>query len=203
MFGRLVQKELLYHLLDFRFLVVFALCVLLSMLSVYAGGRNYARRMQEYNAVSLKNRQAFQGPLLEGGSLRDLINIGYFWNRQPEVLSPVVFGLSGTLGRETLIRYRHPPTFEHSFFSTDPVHALFGVLDLAFIVKVVLSLAVLLFTFDAVCGEKEGGTLRLFASFPVARSTLALAKLIGSTTAVLVPVCLFLPAGVAGAGPFP
>ena len=115
------------------------------------------------------------------------MNIGYFWNRQPEVLSPVVFGLSGTLGRETLIRYRHPPTFEHSFFSTDPVHALFGVLDLAFIVKVVLSLAILLFTFDAVCGEKEGGTLRLFASFPVARSTLALAKLIGSTTAVLVP----------------
>ena len=68
MFGRLVQKELLHYLLDFRFIAVFALCVLLSGLSVYAGGRNYARRMQEHNAVSLKNRQAFRGHCWRGGT---------------------------------------------------------------------------------------------------------------------------------------
>ena len=60
---------------------------------------------------------------------------------------------------------------------------LFGVLDLAFIVKVVLSLCVLLFTYDAICGEKEQGTLRLYASYPVSRSAQALAKLAGSTVA--------------------
>jgi len=52
MFGRLVQKELLHHLLDFRFISVIALCVVLSALSVYGGGRNYTRHLQEYDAVS-------------------------------------------------------------------------------------------------------------------------------------------------------
>lgn len=53
--------------------------------------------------------------------------------------------------------------------------------------KVVLSLAVLLFTHDAVCGEKEAGTLRLTGSFSLPRSSLALGKLAGVTIAVLIP----------------
>ena len=78
--------------------------------------------------------------------------------------------------------------FEGSSFETDPVHALFGVLDLDFIVKIVLSLCVLLLTYDSICGEKEAGTLRLYASFSVSRSRLAVAKLAGSTLAIVVPL---------------
>ena len=66
--------------------------------------------------------------------------------------------------------------------------------------KVVFSLCVLLFTYDAICGEKEAGTLRLYASFPVSRSRLALAKLCGSTVAVLLPMmlsCLLVSAAMA------
>ena len=190
MFGRLVRKELLHHLLDFRFVVVFALCVLLSALSMYVGTRSYGQRLKEYDAISETNRRAFQEVSLNKGRLLDLVWVGYRWNRRPEVLSPVVYGLSGTLGQEVIIKHQQPLEFEASAFETDPIQALFDVLDLAFIVKVVLSLAVLLFTYDAVCGEKEGGTLRLYASFPVPRSRLALAKLAGSTAAVLMPFCI-------------
>ncbi|OGG54967.1 MAG: hypothetical protein A3F84_27480 [Candidatus Handelsmanbacteria bacterium RIFCSPLOWO2_12_FULL_64_10] len=197
MFTRLVQKELLHHLLDFRFLFVFTLCVLLSILGVYVGIRNYARQLQDYHAVSDLNRKIIQVSI-DKGEIIDLDVGGYRWNRRPEVLSPLIFGLSGTLGKEVFIHRRFPPLFEFSLFETDPVYALFEVLDLSFIVKVVLSLAVLLFTYDAICGEKEGGTLRLYASFPVSRSTLALAKLTGSTAAVLVPLVLaFLLVSVA------
>jgi ABC-type transport system involved in multi-copper enzyme maturation permease subunit len=185
MFGRLVQKELLHHLLDFRFIAVFALCALLSVLSVYAGNRNYARELQEYNAVSETNRRALQ-EWLDKRNTGEFLWKGYFWNRRPEALSPVVYGLSGKLGQEVHVQYQQPPEFEGSPFATDPIHALFDVLDLAFIVKVVLSLCVLLFTYDAVCGEKEAGTLRLYTSFPVPRAALALSKLIGSTLAMLV-----------------
>lgn len=124
---------------------------------------------------------------LQKGSFYDLLWGGYSWNRRPEALSTVVYGLSGTLGQEVRIQYRRNFQFEASLFATDPIHALFGVLDLAFMVKIVVSLCMFLFTHDAVCGEKEGGTLRLYASFPVARSTIALAKLVGSAVAVLVP----------------
>jgi hypothetical protein len=44
----------------------------------------------------------------------------------------------------------------------------------------VLSLFALLLTYDAVCGEKEGGTLRLVASFPAPRDRLLLGKLFGA-----------------------
>ena len=196
MFSRLVQKELLHHLLDFRFVVVFALCALLSALGMYVGGQNHLRQLQQYQVVSEKNRTDIQTSL-KGTSLWDLTWRGYRWNRRPEVLSSVAYGMSGNLGQEVHIQYRRPLQFEASLFATDPIHALFGVLDLAFIVKVVLSLCMLLFTHDTVCGEKEGGTLRLYASFPVARSTIALTKLVGSTVAVLVPfVFAFLLAGL-------
>ena len=35
------------------------------------------------------------------------------------------------------------------------------MLDLGFIIKIILSLFAILFTYDAVCGEKELGTLKL------------------------------------------
>ena len=189
MFGRLVQKELMDHVLDFRFLAVFALSALLTALSLYVASRNYASQLREYNETAENHRAALQS-YIDQGNLNDFKGWGggYRWNRRPAVLSPVVYGLSGNLGQEAVIQSARLPKFEASLFETDPIYALFGVLDLAFIVKVVLSLCVLLFTYDAICGEKEEGTLSLYLSFPVARSTVALAKLVGSTLAVLVPL---------------
>ena len=186
MLVHLTQKELRNHLLDSRFLVVFVVCALLAGLSVYVGTQNYAIQKRDYAAVSETGRKTLQN-WLEQGSLFEFGWSGYTWHRPPEVLSPIVYGLSGTLGQVASIQFERAPQFEATLFETDPIHALFGVLDLAFIVKFVMTLAVILFTYDSVCGEKERGTLRLYASFPVARSTIALAKLIGSTLAVLVP----------------
>ncbi len=183
MFGRLVQKELAQYLTDFRFIAVFGLCVLLSALSVYVGVENYAQQMREYQATSQTHRQDLQAVL----DNRDTPHKGYRWGRRPEPLSPLVFGLSGKLGREVYIQHELMPRMEASLFEEDPIYALFGVLDLAFIVKFVLSLAVLLFIYDAICGEKESGTLRLYASFPVSRAMLALSKLVGAILMALVP----------------
>jgi ABC-type transport system involved in multi-copper enzyme maturation permease subunit len=183
MFGRLVQKEILNQLLDFRFVVVFVLCAALAALAAYIGSENYAYQLDQHTSVSEKNDGAVRSEF-------DLTWNGHRWNRRPEVLSAVVFGLSGDLGQEVLIQYRRLLHFEASLFATDPIHALFGILDLAFVVKVVLSLCVLVFTYDAICGEKEAGTLRLCASFPVPRWTLALAKLTGGALAMLLPLVL-------------
>ena len=131
MFGRLVQKELLQHLLDFRFLAVFAICVLLSALSIYVGSRDYARRLEEYNAVSETNRRVLHKAWLDPGSMYQLLWVGYRWNRRPETLSPVIYGLSGALGQEVNIQHLRPPLFEASTFETDPIHALFEVLALS------------------------------------------------------------------------
>ena len=52
----------------------------------------------------------------------------------------------------------------------EPLQRVFPSLDLARVVQVVLSLFVLLLTYDAVCGEKDAGTLRLFGSFGLPRN---------------------------------
>ena len=186
MFARLVQKELLNYLLDFRFITILSLCTFLSILSGYVGTRTYVRQLREHDFVAEKN-PAFIKDSVNKGHLYFLELYGYQWNRPPEVLSPVVYGLSGDLGQVVHISQQRLWRFEDSLFSVDPTYALFEILDFSFIVKVILSLCVLLLTYDAVCGEKETGTLRLYASFSVPRGALAFAKLAGSTIAVLVP----------------
>lgn len=189
MFTRLVEKELRHHLLDFRFQAVLVLCLALSLLSVVVGQRTYRRGLQEYGAVRASN----QGDLsqwMERGMFVQFSSYGYRWNRPPEVLSPVVYGLSGVSGQEVRLHYEYVPEFEGSPLETDTLHALLGTLDFALVVRIVLSLCVLLITYDAVCGEKARGTLRLYASFPIARARIAGSKLVGTSLAVLVPAGL-------------
>jgi len=192
MLGRLIRKEIAHHLLDRRFIAVFALCAGLSALSIYVGTQNYLAQRLEHDTAAETRHQWVQGQIDAGNALSIGV-YGYHWSRPPEILSPFVYGLSGTLGREVGL-YSRPlavhqilPFFQSSPQELNPALRLFGILDLAFIVKIVLSLAVLLFTHDAVCGEKEEGTLRLYNSFPVSRATIAAAKMLGSTLAVLTP----------------
>ncbi len=184
--GRLVRKELAGYFLDLRFVLAFGLCAVLAVMSVYVGGTNTIRQLGEYSQTAESHRQALES-YIENKQLNYLRTVGERWSRRPETLSPIVYGLSGKLGQEINIQYQKLPKFEASLLEEDPVFVVFGILDLAFVVKIVLSLCVLLFTYDAICGEKEGGTLRLCASFPVARSTLAFAKLTGAIVGVLVP----------------
>ena len=186
MYARIVKKELLHYLLDLRFIGVLALSTLISLLSIYAGIRTYSKQSQQYDTVFEKNR-SYMKRSIQSNNLWALQSYGYPWNRRPEVLSPLVYGMSGKLGQVVQIHHKRLLDFTGSLFSMDPIHPLFGILDFAFMVKVILSMCVLLLTYDAVCGEKEGGTLRLFASLSVPRSILALGKLTGSTIAVLLP----------------
>jgi ABC-type transport system involved in multi-copper enzyme maturation permease subunit len=65
-----------------------------------------------------------------------------------------------------------------------------AALDWAFIVGVVLSFVAILFTFDAISGEREGGTLALAMSNPVPRGTFLLSKFFGAFIAIAVPMLM-------------
>ena len=62
-----------------------------------------------------------------------------------------------------------------------------GNLDFLFIVGTVFSLLALLFTFDAVAGEREAGTLRINLSNPLPRDMFLWSKLIGGYIVFVVP----------------
>ena len=63
-------------------------------------------------------------------------------------------------------------------------------IDWAFIVGYVLSLIALLFTFDAVAGERESGTLRLMLANSVPRHTVLVGKFLGALMSISIPFTL-------------
>ena len=65
---------------------------------------------------------------------------------------------------------------------------LYGHWDLTRIVSLILSFLALLFSFDAIAGEKSSGTIRMICSSPVSRSSMVVGKIVGLTTALAVVV---------------
>ena len=112
---RAVNKELLNYLLDGRFVAVFALCSGLSALSVYVGSQNYRQRLSDHQ-VTPKAHQEHLQINIDPGDIYRLRKFGYHWLRRPEVLSPVVYGLSGQLGQEIQLNADRAPKFEASVF---------------------------------------------------------------------------------------
>ena len=60
-------------------------------------------------------------------------------------------------------------------------------IDWVFIITYLLSFIPLLFTFDALSGERESGTLRLCLANPISRPALLVGKFLGTLIAVLIP----------------
>lgn len=201
MLHAMVTSELRSYLLDRRFIGALIVGATLSAVSIVAGIHAYTWERTERDLHMALRLEAI-GVWTERECLPCLRDAGTGWVRPPEVLRPMVGGLSDALGQQVAIRRQpmqyyihHQPHFQESHFEQHPAQILFGSLDLCLVVTVVFSLMVLLLTHDAVCGEKESGTLRLCASFPVSRATLALAKLTGVSLAVLLPLGLGCLAG--------
>ena len=63
-------------------------------------------------------------------------------------------------------------------------------MDWAFIIGYVLSLIALLFTFDAISGERERGTLRLMLANSIPRHTVLIGKFLGALLSISIPFTL-------------
>jgi ABC-type transport system involved in multi-copper enzyme maturation permease subunit len=63
-------------------------------------------------------------------------------------------------------------------------------IDWAFIIGMLVSFACILFTFDAISGEKERGTLRLILAGAVPRSSVILGKFVGAFISVMLPLSI-------------
>jgi ABC-type transport system involved in multi-copper enzyme maturation permease subunit len=80
-------------------------------------------------------------------------------------------------------------------FDDNPLPVLFPPLDFLFIMTIIMSLLSMLFSYDAITGERQRGTLRLITSNSIPRAKILLAKFIGGTASLLIPFILSLLAG--------
>lgn len=188
----IITKEIQDTITSPRFVFTFLLCTILILLSVYTGINNYLAEQKEFNAAVALNRKNLESQ----PSYFILAGTGTKINKRPQVLSTIVSGVEEAVGRTATVNVAYDPSLVESKYGSNPVFAVFGALDLSFIVKIVLSLFAILFTYDAIVGEKERGTLKLTLSNRIPRDRLILGKAIGGFISLLIPLVIPLVLGL-------
>ena len=181
MFKTLVLKELKSILLSPKFTATFAVCSLLLLLSTYLGIREYQSVARQYAAAN----ELVQQEMREARQWMTVNNRVY---RQPNPLQIFSSGIQNDIGRYSGISAWQPVKLVHSAYSDDPIFAVFRFIDVAFIIQVVLTLLAILFTYDAINGERETGTLQLTFSNAVSRVEFVTAKFVGTWLGLVVPL---------------
>ncbi|MGZ7065930.1 MAG: ABC transporter permease, partial [Candidatus Aminicenantales bacterium] len=182
----IIKKEILDNITSPKFVFTFLLCAVLILLSVYTGVANYGAEQKEYTAAVALNKKNIESQ----PNYQSLALPGIKVSKPPQPLGSVVNGIEEAVGRVAPVNIVADPNLVDSKYSSNPVFAVFGPLDLMFIVKIVLSLFAILFTYDAIVGEKEKGTLKLALSNDVPRDRLILGKAIGGYISLLIPLLI-------------
>lgn len=179
----LVQKEILHHILSVRFVALLLMCLLLIPLTLSINYRHYRQNLVDYqeafkraNVEAEKNPPDAQNPNVEVAKLF----------LKPTPLSVFAKGLEEALP-SYLAMTRNGVRQGSTELSRAPLSYALGDLDFLFVVSTVFSLLALLFTFDAVAGEREAGTLRIILSNALSRDLFLWSKLIGGYLVFVVP----------------
>ena len=195
MLSLLIRKELTDHLLSLRFYLSFVLCFVFMSVGIFALTREQVQEVQTLGPY-LEADQYRQ--IVRWGSAVDLLNGGVSLVRPMPALRTVCTGLED-LSLIATLKGSEEPAFRRRAFVSNLAPDLFVRFDLVFVVGALVSLIAVNFTYDAVCGEKQGGTLRLTLAGGLPRHRFLMGKLLGGYLAFLVGylpcllmVCLIL-----------
>ena len=187
MLGPIIKTQILENLFGIKFIVTMVICLLLVLGVTMTGIARYENQLAADQNIKNINKANLE----EAESWRDVGEDGIKVIKQATPLSIFSTGLDESVGRTATVHEWDFPHMEDSIYSTTPIFAVFGDLDLTFIIKIVISLFAILFTYDLISGEKERGTLKLCLSNSVPRNTYILGKSIGSFISLI--LALFLP----------
>ena len=189
MLSTLITKELKSILLSPKFPATFGACSVLILLSIFVGLREYKASVAETaSARALVDQEQREATSWTG--------VGNTVFRDPDPMQVFVAGLQNDIGRLSDVSSFAGIRLTHSIYSDDPIFAVFRFIDFAFIVQVVLSLFAILFTYDAINGERESGTLALTLSTAVPRAKYIAGKLTGAWLGLVLPITIPVLLGV-------
>jgi len=191
------RRELIDHLQSVRFLALFLLALTLMPLGAYVNARNYQTREGFYNGLREAQQERLQSDRAprSGFELDGEVDEGLRAIRPPAPLSVFAIGDDQTMpaywqfGTGGLTEGLQPGVYEG-------LAGLLGDVDFLFVTQVVLGLLSVLLCFDAICGDRENGTLRAVLANAVPRSTLLAGKYLGGVITLIVPLFLGLLASL-------
>ncbi len=180
----LIQKEMMHHILSVRFVALLLMCLLLIPLTLSINYRNYRQNLIDYQeAVKLANiEETTINPQME---LKPELEVSKLFLK-PSPLSVFANGLGDALPGYFGMT-RNGIIHGAPALVSDSLSYLLGHLDFLFLVSTVFSLLALLFTFDAVAGEREAGTLRITLANSLPRDLFLWSKLIGGYLVFVIP----------------
>ena len=194
----LIQKEIMLHILSARFVALLLMCVLLIPLNFHINYRRYLQRQVDYQEAVKKenNKNPADEPWVHRQATDPNLEVSKL------ILKPTPLSVFAT-GLESIIpsylgMTRNGIKPGDTVLSSAPIAFLFGHLDFVFVVSTVFSLLALLFTFDAVAGEKEAGTIRITLANALPRDIFLWSKLIGGYLVFIVPFLVSLIIGLLG-----
>ena len=179
----LIQKEIMHHILSVRFVALLLMCLLLVPLTLSINYRRYSQNLVDYQeSVKREQTEAKDNPPNASDPNAEVSKLFL----KPTPLSVFANGLEDALPTY-LGMTRNGVQQGSAGVSQASVAYVLGNLDFLFIVGTVFSLLALLFTFDAVAGEREAGTLRINLSNSLPRDVFLWSKLIGGYIVFVVP----------------
>ena len=183
MIFKIAKTELLLNVMTFKFAVGTIVCVVLMSVFMPMLVNDYQQRLEDYNKNVAANDTVFR-------SVKVYKNITPTVYRRPSVLSVFSEGLEKRLGNFAKIEYESVPQINMAITADNPFLSIFPSLDVSLIFKIVLSLLVLLFAYDAISGEREQGTLKLIMSSNLPRYHFLLGKIVAGLITLMVPVTI-------------
>ena len=180
----LIKKEILETVLDLRFVVASLLCLVFFPLGMYVNRVDYEQRLSTYHREHQSYRDRYSDKMA--------IDVEVQGFRPPAVMSVFVAGLDAFVPDRVTTSRSGVFSATKEAGTDNPLSLLFGKADFLFNVVFLVSLAALIFTFNAITGEKEKGTLCLQVANSVPRGQILLAKIAGSYVALMVPFVLSL-----------
>lgn len=202
------KREILDNLTRFRFaLTLILVMVLMVMNAVIFVSSQYPRRIEEYSAdtrpavASLEKKTSNLGELAVKGpghlykpvSPLTFIATGKDANlpKRVEGASSGGYGIGITTSDFSFqyswsanwwLQYPQDRSRKNDSLPN------FTELDWTFIIGLIMNFMAILFTYDAISGERETGTLSLLLSNSVSRATVLLGKFIGAFLTILIPL---------------
>lgn len=183
MIWKIAKKEFLLNLMTFKFAVGIIVCVVLMAVFMSMLVNDYQQRLKDYNQDIAANDAILR-------SVKAYKNITPTVYRKPLVLSVFSEGIEKRLGNSAKIEPESVPQINMAITADNPFLSIFPSLDVSLIFKIVISLLVLLFAYDAISGEREQGTLKLIISNELPRYHFLLGKILAGLITLVVPVTI-------------
>ena len=194
MIWTIAKRELHSNVITFRFLVSLILSLALITASAYMFAGDYRVRLEKYNRNVKDNELPYERRF---GGIKVHCQIQSGAERFPSPLGFLSIGSDKQLGNTiSEISFKNVPREAVGQSGGNFLMDMFPSLDMALIIRVVLSLLALLLAYDAISGEREMGTLAVTLSNSVPRHHVLLGKLLGGMVSIAIPLAAGLLTGL-------